>query len=283
MIAFRKLGRPMSALTSVALAVALAAPASANNRPAVAVTANVSGTNAQVAVEINRGTHQIAACTYVLDDDSATDCGTPTSAGRKAASYDIGLTGLMGGSHTVAVTIVLTDGGGDSGSASFSVTAGSRTFALAFSNRDGVAGYDPADDVLIAKLVDTVQDGVLGAGDTVITERYPVDFGPASFGSFAETTHVVANVLVATSTTVVVTDSANRQYTLQSNSSAQRYLEATAGSPARQTSIFDSLGGFDTIHAQPNSPSLPSVTVDPRISGGGPGDDSFIDVVMNMP
>src|SRR6185369_3157662 len=109
---------------AVALTVLVAVPAAANNRPAVTLTPTVTGTSAEVAVEINRGTQQIAVCSYVLDDGLATGCGDAASSGKKAASYDIGLSGLQGGTHTVTVTIVLTDGGGDSGAASFTVVAG---------------------------------------------------------------------------------------------------------------------------------------------------------------
>jgi hypothetical protein len=286
----RHLVRPLSALAAlplaVPLAVLLAAPAAANNRPDVTVTPTVNGTSATVHVDINRGKQAIDSCGYVLDAAPGADCGSPIDGGKKQAGYDIGLSGLSGGSHTMAVTIVLTDGGGDSGSAEFTVVAGPRVFALAFSNVDGFPGFDPANDVLIAKLVDTTGDGLLDLGDTVVTERYPLDFAPTRFGPFGTfglTSHEVANVSTTSSTSAVVTDGAGRQYSFGSSDTSQKYQEATSGTPRLETSIFDSFGSLDTIHAQSSAPSHPDTLVDPRIFGTDLGDSPFIDVVMDMP
>ena len=185
-------------------------------------------------------------------------------------------------SHTITVTIRLTDGGGASGSGSFSVVSGPRVFALAFSNVDGVSGYDAANDVLIAKLVDTNGDDLVDAGDTVITDRYPLDFSVTSFGTFGVTSHVVANVAAATGTQASVTDASGRSYIIEARETAQRYLESTSTGSTFQTSIFDSIGGADLIVAQSSSPSQPG-TVVPRQIGGSAADSAFIDVVMNMP
>jgi hypothetical protein len=278
----RNLARLLPGVAALALAVLVAGPASANNRPALTVSSAVRGTSADVTVDTNRGKQQIATCTFVLDNATAADCGNPIDGGKKETGYDVGLSGLKGGSHTVSVTTVLTDGGGAGGSTSFTVSAGPRIFALAFSNLDGVAGYDPANDVLIAELVDN-GDGVLGAGDTVVTGRYPLNFGATAFGTFTVTSHTVANVSTATPTQVTVTDSSNRQYSFEDSDAAHRYLEATSGTPTSEVSIFDSLELRDLLHVQVGAPSHPVTSIDPRILGGDATDGLFVDVTISVP
>ena len=50
-----------------------------------------------------------------------------------------------------------------------------RVFAIAFTNLDGVAGFNRGADVLIAELVDTNRDNTVNAGDTVHMGSYPLD------------------------------------------------------------------------------------------------------------
>jgi hypothetical protein len=69
-------------------------------------------------------------------------------------------------------------------------------FAVAYTDintADG--GYNPAVDVLIAKWVDDNGSGVADAGDKIITDQYPRDFGFSSFGTFGVTEHTVTGVL----------------------------------------------------------------------------------------
>lgn len=55
-------------------------------------------------------------------------------------------------------------------------------------------GYNPgSSDVLIAKFEDTNGDGSLGAGDRVVRNQYPLDFGPTGFGIFRSTSIVVSS------------------------------------------------------------------------------------------
>ncbi len=69
------------------------------------------------------------------------------------------------------------------------------TLAIAYTSVDGLAGYDETSDVLIAKLVDTSHDGLPGAGDTVVTHKYPLSFDPVpEFGDFQVTSHAVHHV-----------------------------------------------------------------------------------------
>ena len=67
--------------------------------------------------------------------------------------------------------------------------------AIAYTNVTDDGDYDEADDVLIAKLVDTNEDGVPGAGDTIVTNQYPLSFDRVpQFGDFQITTHAVHHV-----------------------------------------------------------------------------------------
>ena len=62
------------------------------------------------------------------------------------------------------------------------------TLAVAYSNLDGINGYDSAgSDVPIAKLVDTNDDGVVSVGDTIETDQYPPDFDTAAVGGLPNT------------------------------------------------------------------------------------------------
>ncbi len=66
--------------------------------------------------------------------------------------------------------------------------------AVAYSNLDGVDGYDPTgSDVLIARLMDTNGDGVHSAGDTAVLVQYPLGLTAPEFGEFGSTTHVGAS------------------------------------------------------------------------------------------
>ena len=51
-------------------------------------------------------------------------------------------------------------------------------FAIAFINVDGIPGYDGTVDILIARLDDTNGNHVVDAGDTVVTNSYPLNFDP---------------------------------------------------------------------------------------------------------
>ena len=70
-----------------------------------------------------------------------------------------------------------------------------RVLAIAYTNVTDDGDYDEAVDVLIAKLVDTNDDGVPGAGDTIVTNQYPLSFDRVpQFGDFQITTHAVHHV-----------------------------------------------------------------------------------------
>jgi hypothetical protein len=75
------------------------------------------------------------------------------------------------------------------------------TLAVAYVD-NGIAGYQPNSDVLIAQLEDTNADGVASIGDTVRTNKYPKNFSVTAgspsdqFGLFGVTTHMVDSLVV---------------------------------------------------------------------------------------
>jgi len=153
-------------------------------------------------------------------------------------------------------------------------------FALAFSNLDGVAGFNPLTDVLVAKLVDTNQDNTADAGDTVLMGRYPINFAASAFGTWGVTTHTVATVDEADSVVVRVFDSAGARFEWQgATGGGAAYVESNR----KATSQFLDFFGFpcaldDVLGVFPGSPSQPSTAATGNVCDGT--DDTFIDAVL---
>jgi len=162
--------------------------------------------------------------------------------------------------------------------ASYDSTA--RVFAIAYSNLDGVAGFNAASDVLIAKLVDTNQDNSLDAGDTVLMGRYPINFAASAFGTWGVTTHTVASVDEADSIVVRVFDSAGARFEWQgATGSGAAYVESNR----KATTQFLDFFGFpcaldDELGVFLGSPSQPSVAAAGNACDGT--DDTFIDAAL---
>lgn len=182
------------------------------------------------------------------------------------------------------------------GSASFvpEATPSERILVVAYTNVDGLPGFDPATDVLIAKLVDTNGDASVSAGDTVVTERYPkaFDFATAGFGNFTATTHIVASVLNATadSNGVVVTNAVGDQFAWihTTNTGGLNELDLWGERDALNTTntyVFDVFGlqacPRDEIVSDVASPSAPDATVSPSRCNTT-GDDPFLDVQYSL-
>ncbi len=53
-----------------------------------------------------------------------------------------------------------------------------RTLARAYIDRDRSGSFNAAQDVVIAELIDTNDDNMASAGDTVVLNEYPLDFDP---------------------------------------------------------------------------------------------------------
>jgi LVIVD repeat len=106
----------------VPLVVGSAVAAPPGNRPAVTVTAGTpSGASLSVTADVNRGTGDLASCSYVIDAGSAVSCGAPAARAKKASRYSIALANQTAGDHTITVTVLLKDGGRGSGSDDFMI------------------------------------------------------------------------------------------------------------------------------------------------------------------
>lgn len=156
--------------------------------------------------------------------------------------------------------------------------------AVAYSNLDGVDGYDPSgSDVLIAKLVDTDLDGAVSVGDTIETDRFPRNLSASNFAPFLVTTRTLYSVGSVSAGLIEVFDSpaggfsSLQRFVWESRSSVERYSEERG---PNFSLWLDRLTGEDSIDRyviDPESPSRPdsiltdAITV--RLS-----DDQFIDV-----
>jgi hypothetical protein len=163
-------------------------------------------------------------------------------------------------------------------------------FAVAYTDTNTAdGGYNPAVDVLIAKWVDDNGSGVADAGDKIITNQYPEDFGFSSFGTFGVTEHTVASVGASNGATECVANlppSATGEDQLVSFSADaidERYGEwGDVTNIASFTTFVDgfpgSIGG-DVIGVVPASPSQAPGPLNAQRSAGG--DDAFLDVELN--
>ncbi len=168
------------------------------------------------------------------------------------------------------------------GSASLSDCVDAPLMAVAYSNDDGVDGYDrTGTDVLIAAVLDTNLDDGVSAGDTVVTFAYPTGFTSSLHGHFRQTRHVVAAVDVADpGLAVVVVDSAGNEFSILRDATQETYDE-TDPSTGKSVTVSDSLsgGGSEMLKAQLGAPSDPDNIIDPPSTLPGDGTDNpFIDV-----
>lgn len=167
-------------------------------------------------------------------------------------------------------------------------------YAVAYTdvNEDG-GDYDPANDVLIAKLVEASGDSVLSAGDQVVTNQYPLgfDFGTAGFDDFTVLSHTLTSVEVSGvgcfgagvdpfSPPVfrfLDGEIEGEGYSIEG------YEEITFAPSFAVTSIVDGFAGewFDRILAGVDSPSQPETAHSEQTAVSVETDDPFIDVDLN--
>jgi hypothetical protein len=174
---------PAAVLLTWILVGALVVPVAAAPKPptpVVTVSATVfSIDSVSIVVDVAKPSRQVTGCTYQIDEEDGAPCGTKTSVGTKATRYTISRTQQNPGDHTVtaSVTIGKTT---STGSASFTVTLepppAPEVFALAFTNLDGVAGYDQVADALIARLIDDDRSLTVSVNDVVEIGTFPTDF-----------------------------------------------------------------------------------------------------------
>ncbi len=163
-------------------------------------------------------------------------------------------------------------------------------FAIAYTNVDGVDGFDEsAGDVLIAKWVDgpvASPDGAIGAGDVIVTNKYPRDvFTTTNFGDFTVSNHVIATVTsMVPGESLTGRSAINELFAFVGDSNRDAYIERTVPNTAYQptgTTIEDRRSpgfGIDTVHVGPDSPSEPEPNAPPTQFAGSDTPSPHIDV-----
>ena len=249
--------RPRHRALAVALATLLVpllvgSASAASSRPQVTVVIN-NGSTFAVETLVNRASNQILSCSYVLDSQAPVSCGPKTLfLGTKTTRYVSAPFAIPApGVHTVVVTVRLTDGGGSSGSASFTV-APPKVFAIAYSNIDGLPGFDASGDELIARLVDTNRNNTLDAGDTVEMGTFPSDATGIPQIGLTVHSHVVADGFIG-ATIASVTYAAGGEALW--GAAAQVFVEQNAGN-IDDTTIYSCF-----IKVDEEGPSGPTATV----------------------
>lgn len=158
-----------------------------------------------------------------------------------------------------------------------------RVFAVAFTNIDGVGGFNPATDVLIADLVDTNGSNTVNAGDMIHMGGYPLTVAGTTFGTFGVTSHTVTGVEDHPPVDVWVTGAGTDHFYWQQSTVAEGYAEGSGG--FEQTYFYDQFSSgcdFEWVNSVRISPSVPSdaVALDPICPFGY---QRFIDVTLNLP
>jgi hypothetical protein len=161
------------------------------------------------------------------------------------------------------------------------------TLAVAYSNLDGVAGYDPAgSDVLITRLVDTNSDGVASIGDTVEFGQYPLDFDATTFGDFGTSSAAVtAMPSIPYPPANIGVWAAGWFYVWNDSPTADSYIEKASEAPAGiedpLVSLQDAVGAepmIDVIVANPPGPVSNPDTAIPFVTRPAGADDAFFDI-----
>jgi hypothetical protein len=146
-------------------------------------------------------------------------------------------------------------------------------------------GFKDGTDVLIAKLVDTNGDGVVSAGDTVVTNRYPKNFAATTFGNFGETSHLVDGIIGSDSNEVSVQDGALKFIwaDIADGEVYSEYDQTNAGGTYTQiVDAFSATGRLgEGITVNEMSPSVPDSSF--AEAREQPSDDPHIDVDILIP
>jgi hypothetical protein len=160
------------------------------------------------------------------------------------------------------------------------------TLAIAYSNLDGVAGYDAAHDVMIAELVDTSGNG----GPYVLTTaHYPLNFSPQrfpnDFGAFQEPRNSVINVERPSPDLLVATmeapDFRDLQVQFQRNPDA---LNVAGGAPLKVPLAIqqNNANHLDILKVSIGEPFAGTVFV-LKAQQHDPNEDDFLEVEIRDP
>jgi len=167
-------------------------------------------------------------------------------------------------------------------------TVTARLLAVAYINDDGVDGYSATGDTLIAKIIDTNNDGVVSVGDEIHTNTYPLDFDAASRDTMNRK-HLISRAQFADSEVVAVRarpDFSHFFHFLHIDVGSGQREEYTEQASVIEVVLREFTSRFvdshtanrqDSIKADQQSPSHPDTAV-PTIRTTHGIDDAFIDV-----
>ncbi len=154
------------------------------------------------------------------------------------------------------------------------------TLVIAYSDLNGNHGFD-AGDVMISKIVDTVEDGVPSKGDSILMGRYPTSTnpGPADFADWGVKSHEIADIGQADLTEVRVTTTIGGTHWWWSDSPDPDQYDEYSEWITVESDFEDKVGTGvqDSLELLAGSPSQPTKEI-LETSAPGPGDDRFIDV-----
>jgi len=285
----RRHHRALAVVMATMLVPFVVGSAAAKTTPIVTVAPTVTFANVSVQVDVDQSSNQVASCTYVLDANAVASCGTNVPNGKQASRYTISLTSQATGGHTIIVTVVLNGKGTGSGSTTFTI-APPGLLAVAFTDMNGDHLYD-AGDILIIALLDSSEDGVPGAGDTVVADQYPLDCSGSSFGNFGVTSLAVTSAQATNGTVVAVAGGTTFTW----------LPVGTAPNGPGVESVVWNIGGIefigqnhfvqdDTTSQQPSDgmyvPAadnvlVPDAPIDPFINCFDGTDNSFVDIQLD--
>lgn len=167
---------------------------------------------------------------------------------------------------------------------------GPHVFARAFSNVDGIAGFNSIGDVLIAELVDGNGNDLLDGGDLVRTYTYPTNLAMTTFASFGVTSHVVVSVTTATSTSVQVMSATGTfvwRIAVSGTGLPEVFGEVVTADDSLHAAFVDGRGGgslpefCNILDVTTGSPSQPQTSA-AETACGDTTDQPFLDVGIDL-
>lgn len=177
--------------------------------------------------------------------------------------------------------------------------AAERVFGIAYTdvNPGDGPGFKAGTDVMISKLVDANNDGVLNVGDQVITGSYPTTFEATQFGGRGVTTLSVTMVLAAAEGHLLVAVNSNTTHLIQFATSLisqppypfEQYLEQDFEGPSGpfQATLWlrdEFQPDFNDLllAVEGANPSQPDVGVTVARTFATDHDDPFLEVEINL-
>jgi hypothetical protein len=285
----RRLRRVFALLLSVSLlTIAAGAASAAPSRPNVNSVLVNSGSTLAVQTVVNRGSKQIASCSYVLDSGAPVSCGpiTPPFSSKVTWYLSSAFPTPAPGEHTVVVTVRLTDGGSGTSSLSWTIAAPpARVFVRAFTDTNADHVFQAGTDHLIASVVDSNGDGVVSVGDTIFTDEFPLTPDPVTgFGTFGVKSATVDHVYSSGGVSVASTTTVYSFHDIGEIVQFEWFAVGSFGSPRSvlQENMDVNLGNCDCIQiAEGTGLSPDPSTVDLAIVDSR--DNEFLDISFDLP